>query len=341
MHGHPNFRELLVSLALLASFLPSSAWADRIAVLEFEGDGSIDDQGMLFLADRVREAALHHLGPQGWEVMDRGNMLVLMEANAEDLAICEGECEVETGRLLGADRVVAGRVVTFGSSLELTLRAYDTHSGGMLASHSGSAADLDEVKVRLDEISAWLFVGKEQVEAAEARGAEAADPATPRIAPHEVNPPQEGSALEAAPEIAPSPHSASLLAVLRFTGDLRKRDLETLAEIARDGARAYHHGGGAVLSREDGLAALYDADTSTVMCARGCEAEQGRVMGVARVIAGRQSMAGGTYRVELELHDVAVGRVLAVESLDAPTFPALCAEVEGGVRVLLAAVPGN
>ena len=341
MRGPLDLRVLLVSLAILASSLPTPALADRVAVLEFAGDGSIDDQGMLFLADRVREAALHHLGPQGWEVMDRGNMLVLMEANAEDLAICEGECEVETGRLLGADRVVAGRVVTFGSSLELTLRAYDTHSGGMLASHSGSATDLDEVKVRLDEISAWLFLGKEQAEAVPTPVVDAVEPTALVEPPRVIEPLHVATEPAVAPEKEPSSDSASRLAVLRFTGDLRKRDLETLSATAREAARAHDNGEWAVVSREAGLAALYDAVPSVATCDRGCEVQQGEAMGATLVFAAHQSMAGGTYRVDLELHSVTEARLLAVQTLDAPTFAGLCAEVESGVQTLLAGVPRN
>ena len=150
---------LFLSTALVSGWLaaPCAAQTRRVAVLEFRGDGSIEGAGLRFLADKVREAALTHLDPADWDVMTQDNMLVLLEANAQSLAACEGECEVETGRLLGAHLVVAGSQVRFGSSYELVLRSYETESGKLLASASASAGSLDELRAKLDGTCARLF----------------------------------------------------------------------------------------------------------------------------------------------------------------------------------------
>ena len=150
---------IIIPLLLCAGVaVPSAAQTQRIAVLEFEGDGSIETSGLRFLADVVREAALQNLD-EDWEVVTRDNMLVLLEANAEDLDQCEGECEVETGRLLGAHRVVAGSQVKFGSAYELVLRSYDTESGRLIGSETVSAGDLDELRSLLGPASVRLFGG--------------------------------------------------------------------------------------------------------------------------------------------------------------------------------------
>ena len=107
----------LLNLAILGALLlvPASIKAQqRIAVLEFTGDGSIDETGLRYLADEVRNAAVRHLDRDGWIVMSRENMLELLEINSEDLAECVGECEVETGRLIGAHLLITGNVVRPG-----------------------------------------------------------------------------------------------------------------------------------------------------------------------------------------------------------------------------------
>jgi len=151
-------RFVWLTLTLLLLVMPCAASAQkRIAVLEIRGDGSIETAGLRFLADKVREAALVHMGTENWEVMTQENMLVLLEANAADLAACEGECEVQTGRLLGAHVVVAGSQVRFGSSYELVLRSYETETGKLIASSSASASSLDELRAQLDGTCARLF----------------------------------------------------------------------------------------------------------------------------------------------------------------------------------------
>ena len=148
-------------LFCVLAFVHTTAQAQqRIAVLELSGDGSIEETGLQFLADKIREAALVYLDTAVWEVMTQENMLVLLEANADDLAACEGECEVETGRLLGAHLVVAGSQLQFGSSYELVLRSYETESGKLLASASASAGSLDGLRAQLDDTCARLFGGR-------------------------------------------------------------------------------------------------------------------------------------------------------------------------------------
>lgn len=133
-------------LALTASILGIAGVANaqqRLAVLEFSGDGSLEEDVLGLLADRVRGAALRHLDMREWEVMTQENMLVLLEANASDLAACEGECEVETGQLIGADRVVSGRVQHAGSRYWMMLKIFETRSGRLDAIEEVAAEDVD------------------------------------------------------------------------------------------------------------------------------------------------------------------------------------------------------
>ena len=134
---------MLVVTCLLLATPPTTARADRIAVLEFKGDAALDEAGLAYLADEVRESALKLLGDRGWEVITRENMLVLLESNAGTLDECMGECEVETGRLIGADLVVAGEQVKLGSQYRVRIKAFDTTSGLLLSSEKAEAETLD------------------------------------------------------------------------------------------------------------------------------------------------------------------------------------------------------
>ena len=151
---------LLVGVACLSASLPSSARTNpkRIAVLEFGNDGTLDESVMVYLADEVREQALKLLDRDEWEVMTRENTLVLLESNAADLASCEGECEVETGRLLGAHLVVGGELVLLGSAYRVRIKAFDTTTGALLSSESVESDSPDGLIEEIREACEALFV---------------------------------------------------------------------------------------------------------------------------------------------------------------------------------------
>jgi len=125
---------------------PRPALADRLAVLEFAGtEGVVTTDELAYLSDRVRGAALKTIDGEQWEVITRENMVVLLEMNTDDLATCVGECEVETGRLIGAHRVISGSLVRLGSTLRLTLKSFDTDTGRMLGFEEVRAPTLESL----------------------------------------------------------------------------------------------------------------------------------------------------------------------------------------------------
>jgi len=149
-----RYRVGCITLLLLA--LPAGpARADRLAVLEFSGKALAED-GLAYLTGRVRAEAVQHL--PDWEIITRDNMLVLLDAS-KGQCLREGECEVETGRHLGADLVVAGEVVRFAGRLRLTLNAYDTRSGRLLRSAEASGSDEHGLVDGLPEACRRLFSG--------------------------------------------------------------------------------------------------------------------------------------------------------------------------------------
>lgn len=149
---------LMIGLSLALIPTNQAGAANRIAVLEFAGDMSVvRDAELEYLADKTRGAALKTLDPVNWDVMTRESLLVMLETNAEDLAACLGECEVETGRLVGADLVVTGSVVRLGETLRLTLKSFDTDTGRMVGYEDVSAANLLDLADGISAACAGLF----------------------------------------------------------------------------------------------------------------------------------------------------------------------------------------
>src|SRR5260370_31785303 len=79
------------------------------------------------------------------KVITRENMLVLLQASGKTLEECEGECEVDTGRRIGADLVVSGELLKFGTNYKLDLKLHETADGRLLAGAIASGKTIDEL----------------------------------------------------------------------------------------------------------------------------------------------------------------------------------------------------
>ena len=138
-----------VLLLVLASLLlPAAAAAQgpkRLAVLELRG--VFEREELSVLSDQLRQGALAALKGTAYTVMTRENMAVLARNMGIDLAECQegAECEVDIGRNVGADLVMSGAVVRFGSKLTVTIKVHDTNTGTLLSSKGVRAANEDEL----------------------------------------------------------------------------------------------------------------------------------------------------------------------------------------------------
>jgi len=117
-----------------------------LAVLDLRSKLKGEDASQVdpsYFGDLVRAAALR--AARGLNVMTRENLVVLLKAAGKDLAQCEGECEVETGRKIGADLVISGEMLRVGSSLKMSLKLHETHQGRLLAGSVATGRDIDEL----------------------------------------------------------------------------------------------------------------------------------------------------------------------------------------------------
>src|SRR5438876_3422818 len=118
--------------------------AQTVAVLEFRDKVPPEQRiDAAYLSDQVRSAVKETL-PQA-KVITRENMLVLLQASGKKLEECEGECEVDTGRRIGADLVVSGELLRFGTQYKLNMKLHDTRSGELISGAVASGATADEL----------------------------------------------------------------------------------------------------------------------------------------------------------------------------------------------------
>src|SRR5205823_9219647 len=129
--------------------LPAAA-AQHIAVLELKNKLPAKVRETFpadYFTDQIREGALRVVDPAKLQIISRENLLVLLKASGKVLEECEGECEVDTGKRIGADYVISGELVMVGSTVKAALKLHDTHEGNLLAAVTAggrTAEDLDK-----------------------------------------------------------------------------------------------------------------------------------------------------------------------------------------------------
>lgn len=144
----------LISALVLAAPPSTLERGSRLAVIEFGNLAGLQDREIALMSDVVRTAAIE-LPQACWFVMTRENLREILDP-ATTLEDCVGNCEIETGRNIGADYVVSGQVVRFGESLRLAVKLHDTNPGKLLWSSIQAAPDVEGVEAAARRAGAEL-----------------------------------------------------------------------------------------------------------------------------------------------------------------------------------------
>lgn len=143
-------RIIIILLFVLVSAVHANsdhAAPKRVAVLELRHPKALAAEAVSYLADRVRQIAQARAG-ETLLLLTRQNLSAMLPPGTR-LEDCEGECEVEAGRNIGVDYVIAGRVLPFESGLRAILTLHDTASGRQVASGHARGNDLRAIEAGL------------------------------------------------------------------------------------------------------------------------------------------------------------------------------------------------
>jgi hypothetical protein len=113
---------------LLGVFAPAAQAQERpmLAVLDFASGGAeLTDEELSLLSDISRAEARRVLG-SAYTIITQESIQQLLKAHGKTLEQCQGECETETGKLLGAELVVSGRLVKAFGAYKANLKLHRT-----------------------------------------------------------------------------------------------------------------------------------------------------------------------------------------------------------------------
>lgn len=152
--GAPLALCALISSAPLAR-AEEVAEQERIAVLQMVNRAGFKADEVSYLTNSIRQTLSTKSGPR-FLVMTQENILKLLPPDVK-LEDCVGECEVETGRTLGARYIVTGELIQFGEALRLNIRLHETTGGALLVAETAKGFNINEIETALERAAQVLY----------------------------------------------------------------------------------------------------------------------------------------------------------------------------------------
>jgi hypothetical protein len=141
-------RHLILALTLCTVLDSSAALAGGrplVAVLDLGcAQAKLSEAESAALTNTIRKQALDLLSGR-YDIITRENLIDLLSAHGKRLERCIGECETETGRLIGAELVITGTVSDVFGSFRLDLKAHRTDPPTFLAAEEASTKERSDL----------------------------------------------------------------------------------------------------------------------------------------------------------------------------------------------------
>ncbi len=160
-----------------------------IAVVDFTANAATESEASA-LTDRLR-TELVETGK--WKVVEREMMNVLLAEQGFQMSGCvSDECIVATGRILGADKMIAGSIVNADSIYTVSAKIVDVQTGKTIRTVELNQNEMEELfKSGMGNVARMLSEEQEadlQKEFTQSNSEESVDKQSDDIVPHERQP---------------------------------------------------------------------------------------------------------------------------------------------------------
>lgn len=154
-----RFRICLIGILLIAvsAIALYAQQTKRVAVLDFTNRADLPQREVDYLTELVRTEARRMLPRDKYLIITKESIQQLLPPDKKNLSECVGECEVETGRMIGAQYLATGEVVKFGGQLRLTVRLYNVETGNLLESRKARGVKVLDLETPIERLSTVLF----------------------------------------------------------------------------------------------------------------------------------------------------------------------------------------
>jgi len=135
------------------------AQQERVAIINTVDDrDSIGVSELIYLTDRLRETAVNILPKQRYGVMTTESIVAFLGSQERAEKECrEASCLAELGRKVSADYVAQARIGRFDRNLTIKTELYNSKSGVMVGSFTGTSKNISSLLAIIDEKAPVLF----------------------------------------------------------------------------------------------------------------------------------------------------------------------------------------
>jgi TolB-like protein len=144
---------------LLLAIIAYGQQPERVAIIQTVDDGdSIKFSDLAYLTDRLRETAVNILPKQRYGVMTTESIVAFLGSQERAQKECrEASCLADLGRKVNADYVAQARIGRFNEKLTIKTELYNSKSGNLIGSFTGSSQNIDDLLSLIDEKAPVLF----------------------------------------------------------------------------------------------------------------------------------------------------------------------------------------
>jgi len=132
---------------------------ERVAIINtMDNLDSINFSDLAHLTNRLRETAVKVLPKSRYGVMTTESIVAFLGSGEQAAKICnEASCLAEIGRKVNADYVAQGRIGRFNGELTINFELYNSRSGNLIGSFTGSNSKITGLLAVIDEKAPDLF----------------------------------------------------------------------------------------------------------------------------------------------------------------------------------------
>ncbi len=308
----------LAFLAFLATASVASAAPDKERVVVLEIPGFHDPAIGAKASELVRESAKAALPSDKYVLMTKETFAMLLEDMGLDATPVQGECEVETGRNIGAAFVISGGMEDIGPGrFLLSLKVHDTASGALKATGDVRGESLESLLKQTPDLTRALIDGWLSPKARTQQ-----PPAKPVASPWVL------------PVVKDKPGNLPRIAILSISG---KAASLAFNEVLTDQVRiamldVVPTDQYLLMSRENMVVLLKDMGLEPGHNDGECEVETGRNVGAAFVVSGSLEKLNDWWVATLKMHNTASGTLIGTATVKSKDEVALLSLVKERIR---------
>lgn len=153
-------KNIILLLIIISTAIAGASETRMIAILDIRGNNILNTDETWLLTETLRSAVRRTLPPTVYYVVNRENLLELLEIRQIDLAECvTGECAIDAGRKIGSDYIITGEVRSTNEEYYLSLWLYETTTGNLETQVICKKIDFDELRIAVDDNLAGTLAG--------------------------------------------------------------------------------------------------------------------------------------------------------------------------------------